>query len=351
MKRPLISATAAALLALALLPGSAGAVMPGDLDQNVGSGGGLYLTNLAITQTFTVGTTGALTHVELFCQGATGTVNVDLYVNLTLAGSASCTTTAGWVDFILPQSQLMAMGSSATLQIVPGGDFFLGVAASPYDGGMAGDQNGDPIGIQDFAFRTYVLPYHTIDGLWNPFSYQAGVSTPATLTITNDFPAVSLNPIQQPVVYVFNLGTLPAYFVPAPGGMTCSAPIALVDCTLAALQSPSGIQAGGNGDAVTVTITIAGTISPGSGDVGPDGVGVGSCLYAYDDPVEPSIEVSMCNYADAYLQVGEAGTPPPTTTIAAGGSGGGPMLWWLPAGLVALGGALLMVRRQTSLIR
>jgi hypothetical protein len=195
-----------------------------------------------------------------------------------------------------------------------------------------------------------VLPLQTLSGVWNPASVVPGSPVAATLTFTAVFPAVSLVPLVAPVQYEMRGGSLPAYF--SPTDITCSPEI--TDCTLANYLPPAaGLHANGAGGALTLSVTISGTLDPPAEEEGEAvSVNGGACLFAYDDPGEPTVRVSMCEWADADLQIGNPATPPPTT--ATGGSrssGSGLPLWLLPAALVAALSSLLVIRRRIWLAR
>jgi hypothetical protein len=361
MKHRLLAAATASVLALALLPGGAWAAMPGGLDQNVPPAGtpvmAAFSAGDAVTQTFTAGVTGALTHVELYCEGASGPAGVDIYFGTFHEASGTCPGTAGWVDLNFKASQLMAAGSTSTIRIVASDDLSLGVAGAGYSGGAAGDAVGDPItGLDDFAFRTYVLPLQTISSTWDPATVQPGVSTPATLTSVISFPAISLNPLVADIGYQVQLWGLPSWFTPD-GSLSCTG-VGGISCDLATLETPPGIVwFGDDGAAVTLTLGIPGTAAPGAEDWS-DSAQLYACVFANSDGVETfpppgtsDVNVGQCNSAYAELTVGGATPPPTATSGSSGSSGGGLPLWYLPAGVTALLGMILATRRQLGRVR
>jgi hypothetical protein len=357
MKRPAISALAAAVMALALLPGGALANPPGSADQDSGAVTGGYSTDAVLVQTFTAGRTGALTHIELYCSGIGSAVDIVLVFGGMLTHSGQCPATAAWTDFVLVSSYLVAQGNTYPIlidwNVTP---FTIGTA--DYAGGagaLYGPPQTDIPGVSDFAFRTYVQPLQTTANTWNPASVAPGVSTPASLTTSVSFDQVSLGPLAAPIFYQVQLMQLPSWFAPT-GGLSCTGPINPGDCSLATLQAPPGIQwQSTDGAAATLTLVISGTAAPGAGDW-TESAEIYSCVLGNSDGVVPPtgtpyFSFGMCDTVTADLVVGQA-TPPPTVT--AGGSessGAGLPLWWLPAGLCALLSWLLMVRRQSRLIR
>jgi hypothetical protein len=156
-------AAAAALLTLAILPASSLAVVAGTLDQDVEPGQGDYLSDSPLTQTFTAGLTGQLTMVELYCVTDTGGIG-----SATLSvGSADATgdcsgDAAGWTSFVFASPPAVTAGQQYTIAFQCETPTHWGVAAAAYSGGAAGDGDGNPLrGVDDFAFRTYVLSQQT----------------------------------------------------------------------------------------------------------------------------------------------------------------------------------------------
>jgi hypothetical protein len=343
MRRPFVGAAAAAALLLALVPGGARAALPGAQDQVVNPGASMHSTLQSVTQTFTAGVTGALTHVEVYCSAASATTVYVLF-DVYLLHTADCGPTADWVDFVLPSSYLVGAGTQHTLVINNGfASIDLGVAAADYAGGEA-TEGGSPItGVPDVAFRTYVVPIQTLTYGWNVASVPEGVSTPVTLTLTVSFPAIDLDPLDAPITYRVDLSSMPFWT----GGfsVSCSAPVNPADCTEANVFN--WLEFEGDGSAVTVTITVQATAQPSPGDPGQSAQ-AGACVYGVD--TGEYFGLGMCEYATAYLDVGAAPTAPPTTTTPGGGSGssGGQMLWLLGAAVAGLLGAFAATRRESA---
>jgi len=169
-------ALAAGLLLAALVPGSALAVNPANLDQHQDStpdwGGGV-----TEGQTFTVGTTGQLTDVGLaLAMNGTETVNVSIQTlngssqpsgTILATGSASVTGSdkyaAGWVYFTLSSPISVVAGEHYAIVFSTTNSQFFGAFGSTdtYAGGQewfvqssAWTDHGYT--TYDLAFRTYV---------------------------------------------------------------------------------------------------------------------------------------------------------------------------------------------------
>jgi hypothetical protein len=360
MKRRLLAAMTATLLAVASLPASALAAMPGGLDQDVPPAAtpvmAGYAGGFGDWQSFTAGVTGALTHVEVYCQGFSGPAALTVYFDTYNEATADCPATAGWVDFNFKTSQLMAAGSQATLRFIAGDALYLGVAASDYPGGAALSMStGDPLAsIDDFAFRTYVLPLQTIANTWSPASVERGESTPVTLTTVVSFPAISLNPLAADIGYQVQLWGLPSWFTPD-GSLSCTG-VGGITCDLTTLQTAPGIVwFGDTGAAVTLTLGIPGTAAPGSEDYS-DSAQVYACFFATSDgvgelppPGGAAYNVGECNSVNTELAIAGSETPPPTATSSGGGSqSGGLALWLLPAIAAAIACSMLLIRRRMT---
>jgi hypothetical protein len=352
MKPRLLGAACATVLALALLPGSAMAALPGTVDQSTSPGATSYLSDTVLVQSFTAGRTGALTHIELYCSDDGIPADITLAFSMALTHSGTCGATADWVDFVLPNSYLVAAGNTYDITINTGYvPFRIYGSAADYAGGEATESGGSITGISDFAFRTYVEPIQTMSNTWSPAAVPPGASTPVTLTAQVSFPAVSLSPLVSPVDYQFQMMGYSSWFTPS--GISCTGPIDPGDCTLANYIAPGpGIHWQTGGGAATLTVVITGTASPGVEDT----VGTAetySCVLASDGGDPPSVSFGMCDMRVGELAVGNV-SPPPTSTPGGSGSSGGGLSWLLPAALAAmaaLGSSLLVMRRQAGVAR
>jgi len=346
MKLRSLAAVAAAMLVLALAPGSAGAApTPGSLDQSVGPGASRYVSDAPLSQTFTAGQTGFLTHLELYCDSNEGgDVDVSLSVGTSTA-HALCGNTAGWVDFLLSWSTppQVISGQQYTIALSGGTVIGLAVSASDYAGGAA-SASGAPIpGVSDFAFRTYVYTASTTTYAWSVPQVTAGSTTAVTLTAATTFHptadgsadrsldsgAVAPNPAAS-LDYTVKLDAVPAWFTAT--GITCSAQIAPADCTFA--NFTSGLHVLADSSAMTVTVAVTGQASPAAAEAGSTRIAGGEGCIAVTDTELGTFH--LCSTGSAGLVVVAAGaTPPPTTTGVSGSSGDSPPLWW-PVGLLAL---------------
>jgi hypothetical protein len=306
----------------------------------------MYSTIAPVNQTFTAGVTGALTHVEVYCSATSATTIYVLFDSM-MMHTADCNTTPGWVDFVLSSSYLVGAGTSHTLVINNGfASIDLGVAAADYAGGVAteGSLPGTPItGVSDVAFRTYVVPIQTLTFGWSQATVPEGVSTPVTLTLTVNFPAIDLDPLDAPITYQVDLGGMP--FWTGSFSVSCSAPVNPADCTQTNVFN--WLEFEGDGSAVTVTITVQATAQPSPGDPGQSSQAY-ACVYGVD--TGEYFGLGMCDNTTAYLGVGPAPTAPPTNTGPDGGSGssGGQMLWLLAAAAAGLLGAFAVTRRESA---
>ena len=160
MKRPILGALAAGALVLALLPASAMAADPANLDVDVEPGNGVYVFEVPITQSFVPTAPGALTDIEVACNGSqtyTLVLNVDPAIS---APAAQCT--SGWVDFVLAEPKVLDLNTTYNFTVSPPdpnvADGVAKVAGAAYADGEA-TQGGLPIdGVGDIAFRTYMAP-------------------------------------------------------------------------------------------------------------------------------------------------------------------------------------------------
>ena len=363
MKRRSI-AVVVALLAVALLPGYAGAapLTPGTLDQNVDWGESFYSTHTTVTQTFTAGIDGALTHLMLYC-AADGSVDVTVAIGSS-SRTSTCNGTADWVDFeFTTVPPTVHPNVQYTMTVTTADEWVqLGIAGSAYAGGQAADNDGNPIEeAPDFAFRTYVLQSPTTTYTWSAAQVTAGSSTAVTLTTVTQFPAlvrpsvsvqgVSPNATRK-LTYGVTLAALPAWFTPT--GITCSAQVLTADCSLVTYQAGMAVQ--GDGSAMTVTVVVTGMAAPPLTAAGGTGAAKGDGCQGYAIDENP---VNSCFDAEADLAVvapaatptptaTAAPTPPPTTTATSPGTMSGPLPWSLAAGLCFLLGSLFVVRRRRA---
>ena len=361
MKRRSI-AVVVALLVVGLLPGYAGAapLTPGTLDQNVDWGDSLYSTHTTVTQTFTAGMDGTLTHLMLYC-AADGSVDVTVSIGSS-SRTSTCTGTGDWVDFEFTTAPpTVHPNVQYTMTITTADEWVqLGIAGSAYSGGQAADSDGNPIEeAPDFAFRTFVLQSPTTTYTWSAAQVTAGSSTAVTLTTVTQFlallkPSISAQGVSpnatRKLTYGVTLGALPAWFTPT--GITCSAQVLTADCSLVKYQAGMAVQ--GDGSPMTVTVVVAGTAAPPLAAAGGTGAakGDGCQGYAINDNT-----VNSCFDAEADLAVvAPAATPtptaaptaPPTTTATSPGTMSGPLPWSLAAGLCFLLSSLFVARRRQA---
>jgi hypothetical protein len=226
----------AGLVLLALLPGSAMALVPGDLDQH----SELVPHSLGSTtdqaQTFTAGKTGSLNDVELYFNGSgTITVTIQSTSGGLPTGTVLATTTAtpgsgaAWIDFAF------ASPASVTSGVMYAIVFNTGVAAAVWGTGVDDPDNYGPgqalrnngvwgasTFIGDFAFRTYVS--------------AAGATPTATATATpvpDSAPTASSNVTPPPTA----TGDLGAPGEPGSLMLLCAGLVAFCGVMLAVLTA------------------------------------------------------------------------------------------------------------------
>jgi hypothetical protein len=350
MKRRASGALAAAILVLGLAPGLAQAVaIPGTLDQSVGPSATYYLRDSNMTQTFTAGLSGALTHIALYCASdGSGTANISVSVG-TSSGLAQCEDTPGWADVILIGSQTVTAGQQYTITIPSSVPMKLYAAASNYSGGEAAENGGPITNVSDIAFRTYVWNPSTTTYAWSKSNVAPGATTAVTLTATTQFDALDVSvdvsgsvwPAEPLITYSVKLGALPSWFTPT--SIVCSAQIVPADCTVA--NFGTGLAAAGDPTtAMTVTVVVTGTADPASSADGTTGTASGQgCITGpgLDGPV------SLCSAGSANLLVART-TPPPTSTAGGSGSSDAQLPMGLPFALAGFAGLLLVLRIRTQ---
>jgi hypothetical protein len=383
VKRPVFMLFAAILL-LALLPGSAMAIaMPGALDQandpdltpghSIGTPGD-------IAQTFTVGQTGLLTHVQLYFDG-NGTIGITIQTtsgglptgSMIGGGVQTFAGPTGWVDFpiFVPApvtagtKYAIVFNSGETAAAEGSGDTYSGGQALIVSSGWKTMQDYLPgYALYDFAFKTYVDP-QTTALQWDKTQIIGGVATSLKLTETFVFPTFMVPSIEavQPAPALLGKWSvqsvaLPAWFTPAT--VACSTQILPTDCVLANVAPGGSMPVTPDGNPITVTLT--GTAAPALAAVGTNGTGTaeGCAAYPIVDIVTPSqLPGGTCVSDDAVVAVVAVPTTPPPATpppTATGGSSSpsepGLALWLLPALLMGLlGGAFYFGNRNRRLTR
>ncbi len=366
-------AMGAAMLLLGLMPGSTLALGPSNLDQSNAVVSSNYLvTTDILAQTFTAGSTGMLSAVDLWIGGSETTASIAASITATTAlglpsGAALASATAnsggadGWVHFSFSKPSPVTSGTQYAI-------VFVAAAPLPAVYGSAGDYprgqalrygaGGVPNlieGIPDFAFQTYVDTVTTVSQ-WDKPSVVAGATTPLTLTVTMTFH----NGVEAKT-YGVQVGGWPSWYTPQ--SSTCSslqgadpAPV----CTLKDLQiNTLYVNAPATGD--TLTVIVTGTAAPTQYDVGYPGVASGHAWMHYNPET-----VFLEAVGDATVQVvAPAATAPPATAppataaptlpptsagVGSGSDGTGSTIWLLPIGLLAfLGGAFALVIRRRRL--
>jgi hypothetical protein len=197
MKRAAL-ALCAGLMLLGLVPGAILAVAVVDAhseDISYGWGGSPSAT---YAQTFTVGTTGKLTGVDLRLDSTLVTTTVDVNIEALdgsgnpdgtplTSGSATVPTSTTWVNVALTPYSVTSGQVYAlvfTLHGVTSGQWEVwGSIVNPYAGGMAMDGNNGWHVLQnstteDFAFRTYVDAAPAATPSPTPFQSFQGATAP-----------------------------------------------------------------------------------------------------------------------------------------------------------------------------
>jgi LPXTG-motif cell wall-anchored protein len=369
VRRPFIGLVAA-LAILTTTPAGAGAMpTPGSLDQSADVGGPEYTFDAlaGVTQTITAGQSGLLIQVAVYCDPIAGGGGQNFYLTIGSVHSTTWCSQSGWLTF--NTAAAVTAGQQFTIKIDSGGmPVGLGSAASDYTGGSA----ACPADISaiattsvcptDFAFKTYVWDVSPTTYTWSLSQVPAGASTVVSLTTQTTFGQVYFGEpgivagsapafVMPADFYTVKLAALPAWFTPS--GVTCSAQIAPADCTLA--NYLSGFHPLGDGSAMTLTVTIAGTAAPARAAGGTTGTatGAGCITVTVSDETWGQSKVDVCDPATAGLGVGAApATPAPTTTVAATDSDGeGQPTWLLLIGLALAAGASVIVARRRVLRR
>lgn len=350
-------ALASAALSLSLMPGLALATaMPGVPDQVNANPVNEINTPSGTAQTFTVGKTGLLTGVALDAgvgiaappvltvqiQGVDGSGLPDGTVKAT-GGAGPLAGAADWFYVIFDTYLPVTKGDHLAIVISSTAQYSIkDNTTDTYSGGQAFAWYVSAWGLlqgssQDLAFETFVDP-QTTGVQWDKTSISAGVSTSLTLTETATFPAeakatvVPAGPAVSP--WSVKIDSLPAWFTPS--GITCTpALVNPADCVTTNIGTGGTIPVQGSG---SVTIAVTGTGDPSA--AGTIATQVEGCVaYAL---------ATLCVPATVNITVG--GTAPPTTALPAPSpEQPAPPLWFLAAGsCVALGGVLLLLRRQSA---
>ena len=182
MKKRRALALLAGLLLLALLPGSALAVVPIDQSNAPAAPPPVANTSGTLAESFTVGHTGLMTAVDLWLITAGGAVSTTVNI-LALDGSGhptgaplatgtvSVNTTGAWINFPFTTALSVATGQKYAIEVVlpDSGPWWYGATSETYGGGAAMYTNSFPTGwtapappvntpIIDYYFRTYVAP-------------------------------------------------------------------------------------------------------------------------------------------------------------------------------------------------
>jgi hypothetical protein len=190
-------------MVLGLVPGAILAVAAVDAhseDISYGWGGSVTVT---YAQTFTVGTTGKLTGVDLRVDSIAVTTTVDVNIEALdgsgnpdgtplTSGSATVPTSVGWVNVVLTPYSVTSGQVYAlvfTLHGVTSVEWELwGSIVNPYAGGLAMDGNNgwnplQNVTTSDFAFRTYVEAAPAATPSPTPFqSFQGATASPTMIS-------------------------------------------------------------------------------------------------------------------------------------------------------------------------
>ena len=360
-------ALSAGLLMLGLMPGATLAVAPSSLDQDNEGITTTVDSSDSLAQTFTVGKAGLLSEVDLYSRSDHAGGSAETISIKALDGSGHPTGSAlamasvnpashdaaDWVPFSLSTPLSVTVGKKLAIVFNVFGDKTVWGSTNTYAGGQALMHQGSWIPLSgsapaDFAFRTYVSDNVTVKLAWGKTQILAGsTSTTLTLkeTITYD------DPSRQASQYAADLDGWPLWF--APTGITCSP--AITNCTIADFEG-KGVIAPPNSEAEeTLIVTVVGTATPVTADLGTAGANAYGCLvYPLGAQARPNQDVPGCAEGLASIQVVSVLTSPPPTSTGAGvpvqGSGSG--VWFLSGALLALFGSLLALatrwRRRIS---
>ena len=360
------------MLLVAFLPGSAMAFAPGAVaDQSDLTLTAIVSSDQDLAQTFTAGLTGQLTDVSLNLAGTSGSLTVAITATsggvpagAPLATSAPVTpgSSAGWLDFSFASPPAVTSGVMYAIVFNLASLVFpssaSGSIANTYGSGAAMTNTGSSwvsinANFSDFAFYTLVRTQSTTLA-WDKAQVVAGTTTPLTLTETFTFsPVASLavareHPNALTVVAAVAQVVLPSWFTVT--GVACSSQIAALDCVLANVGPGFNVTTDGN----PVTVTLTGTASPALAAVGTTGTATAEGCAVYPEVnVVPAQLPGVCINGSANVAVVAANTTPPPTTAygSRSTSGSDSATWLLPAGLLGLLGAALLVNRQRRLMR
>jgi hypothetical protein len=354
---------ATAALLLALLPGSVLAVASGSvLDQSDTSTSSWEQNSDVRAQTFTAGLTGALTDVRLYLYGGGGSQTVTIYATsgdaptgsvLATSGSLSVGGAIAWYDFGFTAPLLVTAGHQYAM-VFGGSNLSVNEGGSDYAGGRSLYWNGTAwvtAPSTDFAFQTYVGPATVLQ--WDKTQVVGGESTPLTLTETFAFvgalPAVAGAQPNGATPFAIEQVALPSWFTPT--GVVCSSQVLVAHCALGNLGAGGLMSVSPDGDLITVT--VSGTASPATGDIGSDGTATAEgCTAAVIGTVVGPAQLpgATCLAGNAVIGVVAPGTTLPPTSVAESSPApaSGSPAWLLPAAALALFGAAWFARRRGS---
>lgn len=355
------------ILMVALLPGTATAFALGTVpDQSDTTLTAAVNTDTDLAQTFTAGLTGQLTDVGLNLASPSGSLTVAITATsggsptgAPLATSDPVTpgSSASWLDFSFASPTNVTSGVMYAivfnLSSLGGVPTASGSAADTYSGGAALTNTGSSwvsinASFSDLAFATYVRT-QTTTLAWDKAQVVAGATTPLTLTETFTFSPIGAltvggaQPNTVTVAAAVAQVVLPSWFTVT--GVACSSQIAALDCVLANVGPGFTVTTDGN----PVTVTLTGTASPALAAVGTTGTGTAEGCASYPElNLVPAQLPGVCVNGSANVAVGAANTTPPPTTAYGSRSATEPgsATWLLPAGLIGLLGAALLINRQ-----
>jgi hypothetical protein len=362
------AALCAAILLIVLLPGSATAwTLSGLVDVEVLPTGDFGGTNYPYYggQTFTPTMTGQLTDVQLngYFEGSDPATAqpITMEVRTTAGGlptgtilatmTAKPDNTFAWFDFrfAVPAQVMAGVRYALVWQFAE-----LTAGMSPTDLYYGGSYTGGA-GIgkgsgswqfsgHNWALRTFVYP-QAATAAWSLGHVDGGVST--TVSLTEHF-YLGPSAMPLPVSFYIEQTASPSWF--AVDSVSCSVEVAAADCVKGKVALNVQMPASSAQTWFTVTVTITGTASPLSADIGTIGTAtIELCASGARPSVVPAqAPTDLCVAAAADLAVLPVGaTPPPGTTARDGtGRSNGSAPWLLPAGLLAMLGAAIAIRHH-----